>query len=124
MTSWPTTAAEAIAVQEELRGLVDPTDTTGSPRYVAGLDVAYDGDRLAAAVVVLAGIPSIGAAKTAFIGTHKEPAGKRGATADLMDGESGWFTANEAAQLTVIAGHRPILPAVFAGELYFDGPNG
>ncbi|MER7245429.1 hypothetical protein [Kribbella sp. NPDC000426] len=38
--------------------------------------------------------------------------------------ESGWFTAEEAGRLTVIAGHRPILPAVFAGELYFDMPNG
>jgi deoxyribonuclease V len=52
---WPSTPAEAIAVQEELRGLVDPTDTDGPPRYVAGLDVAYVGDRLAAAVVVLDG---------------------------------------------------------------------
>ena len=52
--SWPSTPAEAIAVQEELRGLVDPTDADGPPRYVAGLDVAYDEDRLAAAVVVLA----------------------------------------------------------------------
>ncbi len=51
--SWPSTPAEAIAVQEELRGLVDPTDTDEPPRYVAGLDVAYDDDRLVAAVVVL-----------------------------------------------------------------------
>src|SRR4051794_16300447 len=38
--------------------------------------------------------------------------------------ESGWFTAEEAARLTVIAGDRPILPAVFRGELYFDRPDG
>jgi deoxyribonuclease V len=50
---WPTTAAEAVAVQEELRGIVDNTDVGNRPRFVAGLDVAYDGDRLAAAVVVL-----------------------------------------------------------------------
>jgi deoxyribonuclease V len=50
---WPSTPAEAIAVQEELRGLVYSTDVDERPRYVAGLDVAYDGDRLAAAVVVL-----------------------------------------------------------------------
>ncbi|MET9272894.1 deoxyribonuclease V [Kribbella sp. NPDC003557] len=50
---WPTTEAEAIAVQEELRPLVDPTDAPGAVRQVAGLDVAYDGDRFAAAVVVL-----------------------------------------------------------------------
>ncbi|WP_130446797.1 deoxyribonuclease V [Kribbella rubisoli] len=69
MTStWPATAAEAIAVQEKLRGQVDPSDVGEAPRYVAGLDVAYAGnwaqgdrpaadrlaaDRLAAAVVVL-----------------------------------------------------------------------
>jgi deoxyribonuclease V len=50
---WPSTPAEAIAVQEELRGLVETGDVDERPRYVAGLDVAYDGDRLAAAVVVL-----------------------------------------------------------------------
>jgi deoxyribonuclease V len=53
---WPTTAEEAFAVQEQLRGQVDrigpgPSD----PQYVAGLDVAYDGDDFAAAVVVLDG---------------------------------------------------------------------
>ena len=53
MPSWPTTAVEAIAVQEKLRGLVEVVDVGPVPRYVAGLDVAYDGDRLAAAVVVL-----------------------------------------------------------------------
>jgi deoxyribonuclease V len=53
VTDWPTTPAEAIAVQEKLRGLVDVKDSGRSPRYVAGLDVAYDGDHLAAAVVVL-----------------------------------------------------------------------
>ncbi|GAA1551680.1 endonuclease V [Kribbella hippodromi] len=50
---WPSTAAEAIAVQEKLRGLVEVVDVGPAPRYVAGLDVAYEGDRLAAAVVVL-----------------------------------------------------------------------
>ncbi|GAA3589194.1 deoxyribonuclease V [Kribbella ginsengisoli] len=55
---WPTTAAEAIAAQEELRGQVDgigPGPSPDSTRYVAGLDVAYDGDELAAAIVVLDG---------------------------------------------------------------------
>lgn len=53
---WPTTAEEALALQDRLRPLVD---TTGpgprEVRRVAGLDVAYaeDSDRLAAAVVVL-----------------------------------------------------------------------
>jgi 8-oxo-dGTP pyrophosphatase MutT (NUDIX family) len=45
-------------------------------------------------------------------------AGQAGTSAEVS--ESGWFTADEAAQLTVIAGHRPILPAVFTGGLYFD----
>ena len=44
--------------------------------------------------------------------------GEAGCSAEVS--ESGWFTAQEAADLTVIAGHRPILPAVFGGELYFD----
>ncbi|WP_225946614.1 endonuclease V [Plantactinospora soyae] len=52
----PRTVAEAEAVQDRLRPLVDlvgPGPT--APRTVAGLDVAYaeDGDRLAAAVTVL-----------------------------------------------------------------------
>ncbi|MFC9692457.1 deoxyribonuclease V [Kribbella sp. NPDC056951] len=152
--SWPTSAAEAIAVQHELRDQVDRTDDGRPPRYAAGLDVAYDCDRLAAAIVVLdfetlaevdravvlgrtafpyvpglfafrevpgllsaleqlsttpdllvcdgqglahprrfglashlgvlTGIPSIGVAKTAFVGTHAEPGAARGATAELM----------------------------------------
>ncbi len=151
---WPSTPAEAIGRQEELRGLVDSTDVDDRPRYVAGLDVAYDGDRLAAAVVVLdwetlaevdravvlgettfpyvpglfafrevpglmdalerlrtppdllvcdgqglahprrfglachlgvlTGLPAIGAAKTAFVGTHAEPGPARGSSADLI----------------------------------------
>ncbi|HEY3557807.1 MAG TPA: NUDIX domain-containing protein [Kribbella sp.] len=44
--------------------------------------------------------------------------GEAGSSVEVS--ESGWFTAAEAAELTVIAGHRPLLPAVFAGELYFD----
>ena len=52
----PRTVAEAVAVQDELRPLVDlvgPGPT--APATVAGLDVAYaeSGDRLAAAVTVL-----------------------------------------------------------------------
>ncbi|WBQ02700.1 deoxyribonuclease V [Kribbella sp. CA-293567] len=53
---WPTTATEAIAVQDQLRAQVDANGPGPSPaetRYVAGLDVAYDGDDLAAAIVVL-----------------------------------------------------------------------
>ena len=52
----PRTTAEALAIQERLRPLVD-TGARGpaEPRRIAGLDVAYDkhSDRLAAAVVVL-----------------------------------------------------------------------
>ncbi|MFC4057045.1 endonuclease V [Planomonospora corallina] len=51
---WPETAAEAEAVQDALRAGLDlagpgPSD----PATVAGVDVAYAGERLAAAVVVL-----------------------------------------------------------------------
>ncbi|ONI70193.1 endonuclease V [Kribbella sp. ALI-6-A] len=45
---------EAIAIQERLRAQVDAVGPGPQhPRYVAGLDVAYDGDEYAAAVVVL-----------------------------------------------------------------------
>jgi 8-oxo-dGTP pyrophosphatase MutT (NUDIX family) len=44
--------------------------------------------------------------------------GEAGRSAEVS--ESRWCTAAEAGRLTVIAGHRPVLPAVFAGDLYFD----
>jgi deoxyribonuclease V len=55
---WPSTVAEALAVQDRLRGLVDavgPGPDPSTVRRVAGLDVAYaeDSDELVAAVVVL-----------------------------------------------------------------------
>jgi len=55
---WPTTTAEALAVQDRLRSRVDavgPGPTPEAVRHVVGLDVAYaeDSDELAAAVVVL-----------------------------------------------------------------------
>jgi deoxyribonuclease V len=55
MIDWPRTADEALAVQDELRARVEPGPLPAYPSAVAGLDVAYhpDGDRLAAAVVVL-----------------------------------------------------------------------
>jgi len=56
MTAWPRTVDEALAVQDELRTLVDLVGPgPAAPRTVAGLDVAYadDNDRLAAAVGVL-----------------------------------------------------------------------
>ncbi|GIH81351.1 endonuclease V [Planobispora longispora] len=52
----PRTAAEAEAIQDELRPLLDLTGPGPlRPATVAGVDVAYDGDRLAAAVAVLDG---------------------------------------------------------------------
>jgi deoxyribonuclease V len=51
---WPSTPDEAIALQIRLAPLVDPRPPADfRPRTAAGLDVAYDGDRLYAAVVVL-----------------------------------------------------------------------
>lgn len=53
MQPWPRTESEALRAQEALRARVRPGPGPASPRAVAGLDVAYQGDRLAAAVVVL-----------------------------------------------------------------------
>jgi deoxyribonuclease V len=49
----PRTEEEALAMQEALRSRLLPGPGPARPGTVAGLDVAYDGDRLAAAVVVL-----------------------------------------------------------------------
>ncbi|NUR62337.1 MAG: endonuclease V [Catenulispora sp.] len=153
---WPTTAEEAEAEQDRLAGLVDVSTPLASPRYVAGLDVAYavDSSRVAGAVVVLdadtlavedmatavmdvefpyvpgllafrelpaliaalaeltvepdvlvcdgygiahprrfglachlgvlAGKPTVGVAKTAFVGRFAEPGAQRGAAAELV----------------------------------------
>ena len=54
--AWPSTEAEALAVQDELRAQVEQAaEGDVTPATVAGLDVAYheDGERLAAAAVVL-----------------------------------------------------------------------
>jgi deoxyribonuclease V len=52
---WPRTEAEALAVQDALRHRLLGGPGPARPATVAGLDVAYheDGERLAAAVVVL-----------------------------------------------------------------------
>ncbi|WP_030164134.1 endonuclease V [Spirillospora albida] len=161
--AWPSTAAEAEAVQDRLRPLLDlGTLGPAEPRTVAGLDVSYAGDgggtgtRLTAAVVVLdaatlevveesvvsgtaafpyvpglfafrelpalvaalralrttpdvlvcdgygvahprrfglachlgvlTGLPSIGVAKTGFIGTYEPPGPRRGDASPLTDG--------------------------------------
>ncbi|GAA3385898.1 endonuclease V [Cryptosporangium minutisporangium] len=51
---WPTTETAALAVQDALRGRVDPTGAVDA-RLVAGLDVAYDtgSDQIAGAAVVV-----------------------------------------------------------------------
>jgi deoxyribonuclease V len=52
----PRTVLEAEAIQDELRSLLDLTDPgPRDPSRVAGVDVAYERDRLAAAVAVLDG---------------------------------------------------------------------
>ncbi|MFI6800409.1 endonuclease V [Streptosporangium canum] len=52
----PRTILEAEAIQDELRPLLDLTGPgPRTPATVAGVDVAYDGERLAAAVAVLDG---------------------------------------------------------------------
>jgi deoxyribonuclease V len=56
--NWPTSAEEALRVQDELRPRLDLTDPgPAAPTYVAGLDVAYGstGELAAAAVVLEAG---------------------------------------------------------------------
>jgi deoxyribonuclease V len=51
---WPAAAEEAVAIQDALRPLADLTSPgPRTVRTVAGLDVAYTDDRLAAAAVVL-----------------------------------------------------------------------
>ncbi|MFF0309788.1 endonuclease V [Streptosporangium sp. NPDC004379] len=55
-TRTPRSVAEAEAIQDELRPLLDLTGPgPRRPALVAGVDVAYAGDRLAAAVAVLDG---------------------------------------------------------------------
>ncbi|HZX05154.1 deoxyribonuclease V [Kribbella sp.] len=182
---------EAVAVQEKLRGLVEVADVGTTPQYVAGLDVAYDGDRLAAAVVlldattleevdravvrgatafpyipglfafrevpallsalaeltirpgllvcdgqglahprrfglachlgVLTGIPAIGVAKTAYVGTHGALGIARGATAELVDGDdvvgAAVRTQDGVKPVYVSVGHRVTLATAVAQVL-------
>ncbi|GAA0448075.1 endonuclease V [Streptomyces sp. NPDC046215] len=54
---WPTTQAEATAVQDELRGRVvldEPGPVPGEPLIVVGVDVAYDDERDAVAAAAVA----------------------------------------------------------------------
>lgn len=50
---WPTTIAEAQAIQEQLRTQVIERDEIGTLRTVAGIDAGYQDDVALAAVVVL-----------------------------------------------------------------------
>ncbi|MUN41897.1 endonuclease V [Actinomadura litoris] len=182
---WPTSAAEAKAIQDGLRPLLDlGTPGPAEPRTVAGLDVSYAGDGtgapLAAAVVVLdtttlavleesvavgraafpyvpgllafrelptlmdalralkttpdllvcdgyglahprrfglachlgvlTGLPTIGVAKTSFVGTFTPPAPQRGASSPLVndDEEVGRAlrTQDNVKPVFVSVGHR------------------
>lgn len=53
MHPWPKTSAEALEIQDALRARMIISPGPVAPRTVAGLDVAYAEDRLAAAIVVL-----------------------------------------------------------------------
>lgn len=54
MHDWPTSLAEAQAIQERLRPQVIAHDDLGEIRTVAGVDCGYEGDLARAAIVVLA----------------------------------------------------------------------
>lgn len=57
---WRLSYAEAVAIQEDLRRIVEPTPLPRSPRLVAGADVSYDRRTHAMhAVVVVLEIPSL-----------------------------------------------------------------
>ncbi|GII79419.1 endonuclease V [Sphaerisporangium rufum] len=180
---WPATVAEAEAIQQRFRPLVE-LDEPGPDQVelVAGLDVAYSAgdERVTAAVVVLrvpalevvervvvsrpvrfpyvpglfafrelpalvealeklsttpellicdgyglahprrfglachlgvlAGLPTIGVAKTAFIGTYQTPAPERGSWSPIMDGDEvvgrSLRTRSDVKPVFVSQGHR------------------
>lgn len=58
---WPTTEAEALAVQQRLRALVEPSGPAPGPdALVAGVDVAYDDSRdVVVAAAVLLSLPTL-----------------------------------------------------------------
>jgi deoxyribonuclease V len=51
--AWNVTPAQAVAIQNRLRGLVERRDRGGRVRRVAGIDIGVKDDRARAAVVVL-----------------------------------------------------------------------
>jgi 8-oxo-dGTP pyrophosphatase MutT (NUDIX family) len=101
----PAEAAERETF-EETGLVVRVTELVGVYSNPDVVVVYPDGNRVQILGVVLRAVPV---------------SGEAGCSAEVS--ESGWFTAPEAAELTVIAGHRPILPAVFGGRLYFDPPR-
>jgi len=75
----------AIAEQERLRSLVEPT---GDLPTDLGYGLAHPRRfGLACHLGVVTGIAAFGVAKTAFIGTGEAPGLARGDTSDLLDGE-------------------------------------
>ena len=75
----------AIAEQERLRSLVEPT---GDLPTDLGYGLAHPRRfGLACHLGVVTGIAAFGVAKTAFIGTSEAPGPARGDTSDLLDGE-------------------------------------
>jgi len=57
---WPSTPAEAIAIQQRLRGRVIARDRLGPVRFVAGLDVGFEQDeRVARAAVAVLSFPDL-----------------------------------------------------------------
>ncbi len=57
---WPTTAAEAVTIQEQLRSRVMTTDDLPPVVYVAGVDVGYNAENtIARAAVVVLSFPEL-----------------------------------------------------------------
>lgn len=124
---WPGTAAEALAVQDRLRPLLDLTGPgPRTVRLAAGLDVSYatpdllvcDGHGLAhprrfglaCHLGVLTGLPSVGVGKTPLLGAYQPPCEERGSCADMRDGGEvvgrALRTQRGVKPVFVSAGHR------------------
>lgn len=133
MTTWPTTPAEAITVQEKLRGLtfrevpalldaLEQLAATPDLLVCDGQGVAHPRRfGLACHLGVLTGIPAIGVAKTAFVGTHRELGFTRGAVAELVDGGevvgAAVRTQDGVKPVYVSVGHLVSLPTAVAHVL-------
>lgn len=79
---------------------------------------------LACHLGVLTGVPAIGAAKTAFVGTHAEPGPTRGSSADLIvDNEvvgAVVRTQDRVRPMYVSIGHRVSLPTAIRHVLHLS----